>query len=55
MTELFLFFLIAGIGGIIILIGSVVLIGRKVNEPNSSLQQKIDNLEKEVETLKKSQ
>jgi hypothetical protein len=54
MPELILFFMIAVIGGILVLIGSVVLIGRKVTEPKSALQQKIDKLEKEVETLRKS-
>ncbi|WP_155994971.1 hypothetical protein [Tuberibacillus calidus] len=40
-------------GGIVTVIGSIFLMGKKILEPNKALQQKINNLESEIENLKK--
>lgn len=42
----------AFIGGIVVLIGTFMMISRRISGPNKELQQKVDNLEMEVEKLK---
>ena len=52
MFDLILLFSIAFAGGIVAVISILVILGRKVTEPNKKLQQKIENLEEEVRKLK---
>lgn len=40
-------------GGVVAIIGIFIILGRKVTEPQKELQQKIKNLEEEVQKLKK--
>ncbi len=53
MSDLYLFFMIAMVGGLAVLIGTVILITKKITAPNDALNQKIHRLEKEVEDLKR--
>ncbi|WP_156418861.1 hypothetical protein [Fictibacillus sp. FJAT-27399] len=51
MSDLYLFFMIAMIGGLVVLIGTIILITKKITAPD--LNKKIHHLEKEVEDLKR--
>lgn len=42
----------AFIGGVIVLAGSVMILGRRISGPRKELQQKVENLEMEIEKLK---
>ncbi|MCK6258506.1 hypothetical protein LCY76_18185 [Fictibacillus sp. KIGAM418] len=53
MSDLYLFFMIAMIGGLVMPIGTIILITKKITAPNDDLNKKIHHLEKEVEDLKR--
>ncbi|WP_029328933.1 hypothetical protein [Lentibacillus jeotgali] len=40
------------VGGIVTVVGSVIVLGKKATEPKNELRQKVNNLEKEIEELK---
>ncbi|TGB03621.1 hypothetical protein [Halobacillus salinus] len=50
--DLVIFGVVAFGGGVVALIGFLVIIGRRINEPNKELQQKFESLENEVKSLK---
>ncbi len=55
MIYIFDFLVIFGaaiVGGIVTVVGSVIVLGKKATEPKNELRQKVNNLEKEIEELK---
>ena len=51
-TDLIVLFGAALVGGIVIVIGSVLALSRKVSEPKKELQQRVAYLEEELDQLK---
>lgn len=55
MLEVLDFIILFGgafIGGIVVLIGTFMMISRRISGPNKEIQQKVDDLEREIEKLK---
>jgi ABC-type antimicrobial peptide transport system permease subunit len=52
MMDLWIFFGIAIVSGIVALLGFFVLITKRVTEPTRELFQRIESLEKEIDDLK---
>lgn len=50
--DLLIFFGIGFIGVVIVLLGFVAMIGRRITESKEETQDKINQLEKEIENLK---
>lgn len=52
---LLIFFGVGFIGILVVLLGFVVIIGRRITESKEKTQDKINQLEKEINDLKRSQ
>lgn len=50
--DLVIFGVVAVVGGVVALLGFLIILGRKVTEPNKELQQKVESLEDEMKRLK---
>ncbi|MYL36908.1 hypothetical protein [Halobacillus litoralis] len=49
--DLMIFGVVAFVGGLAALIGFLIIIGRRITEPNKDLEQKVERLESEVKRL----
>ena len=52
MLDFIILFGAAIIGGVVVIIGSTIILGQKITGPRKELQQKVKILEKEIEKLK---
>ncbi|WP_185819487.1 hypothetical protein [Salibacterium salarium] len=52
MFDVMLLFIVAFTGGIVAIVGFFTILSRRISEPRKELQQKVDNLEKEVQELR---
>lgn len=53
--DLLIFFGVGFIGILVVLLGFVAIIGRRITESKEKTQDKINQLEKEIKDLKRSQ